>query len=55
MPTLDPPVLDWGDDDGPARHLRRPRHHPAALAAAAFAVAMVATVLVVVLVAAIAR
>jgi hypothetical protein len=50
MPTLDTPVLDWGDDAGPARHARRRRVHPGPLAAAAFFVAMFATVLAVVLV-----
>jgi len=49
MPSLDPPGLDWGDDEGSARHVRRPRWQPASVALATFLIAMVTTVLVVVL------
>jgi hypothetical protein len=44
MPTLEPPVLDRGDADGPARHARS--RHPALLAIGAFVVTAVVTVIV---------
>jgi hypothetical protein len=51
MPTLDPPVLEWGDDAGPPRHARR--RHPVRPVVATFLAAMVTTVLVVLMASAI--
>jgi hypothetical protein len=45
MPTLDPPVLDEGDDM-PSRDEHPASRRPVLLAGVAFVVAMVATVLV---------
>jgi hypothetical protein len=46
MPTLDPPLLDNGDDTRPARHARPTRWRPGHMAIAAFLTAIVVTVVV---------
>lgn len=47
MPTLDPPVLDWGSGNRSVIREARERH-PAALAFAVFVTALVGTLLIVV-------
>jgi hypothetical protein len=54
VPTLDPPVLDWGTGSRSAMREARERH-PAALALTVFVAALVGTLVVVVVAVAVMR